>query len=196
MTASVSPAAMPAAIAASVCWPLGASCSGQRSCGGSSRRVGDGADPPRRRLATAFDPTCARPRQIPRRDRRSAGQRGQLRRSRCIQPCGSGAVPCWMPSSASRTFIVTAPGSPSATVNEPRACLTAPTGVTTAAVPQANTSVIAAVGAAGLPLLGGDPPLLDARSPGRAPSVEDRVAGDAGQQRAGQRRRDERGRRT
>ena len=62
--------------------------------------------------------------------------------TRVIQPCGSGAVPCWMPSSASRTFIVTAPGSPSVTRNEPCACLTSPTGVTTAAVPQANTSLI------------------------------------------------------
>ena len=40
-------------------------------------------------------------------------------KTRVIQPCESGAVPCWMPSSASRTFMVTAPGSLSVTRNDP-----------------------------------------------------------------------------
>ncbi|PQM44271.1 hypothetical protein C1Y40_05568 [Mycobacterium talmoniae] len=47
-----------------------------------------------------------------------------------------------MPVNVSRNAIVTSPGWPSPTVNSPSACLTVDTGVITAAVPQANTSVI------------------------------------------------------
>jgi hypothetical protein len=62
--------------------------------------------------------------------------------SRVIQPCVSAKVPRWIPVSVSRRAMVTSPGSPSATVNSPSPYLTTETGVMTAAVPQANTSVI------------------------------------------------------
>ena len=46
-----------------------------------------------------------------------------------------------MPSSSSRSRMLTAPGVPSPTVQPPAGPLTAPTGVMTAAVPHAKTSV-------------------------------------------------------
>jgi len=58
------------------------------------------------------------------------------------QPWASSARPVWMSRSAARRRVVTSPGSPSATVHECSALLTVPTGVMTAAVPQAKTSVI------------------------------------------------------
>src|SRR5579864_1708428 len=47
-----------------------------------------------------------------------------------------------MPSSSSRSRMLTWPGLPSPTVQTPADPLIDPTGVMTAAVPQANTSVI------------------------------------------------------
>ena len=47
-----------------------------------------------------------------------------------------------MPVSVSRNAIVISPGPPSAMVNSPSPYLTRATGVMTAAVPHANTSVI------------------------------------------------------
>jgi hypothetical protein len=59
----------------------------------------------------------------------------------CIHPCLSGAAPRWISTSADLSRMVIAPGLPSPTVHEPRADFAAPTGVITAAVPQAKTSV-------------------------------------------------------
>ena len=59
-----------------------------------------------------------------------------------IQPCGSARWPNWTPTSSSRSRMVTGPGEPSPTVQPPSEPLTVPTGVMTAAVPHANTSVI------------------------------------------------------
>src|SRR5207244_12305763 len=57
------------------------------------------------------------------------------------QPWRSGAAPRWMSTSSLRNRMLTSPGSPSPTVHDPRADLTAATGVMTAAVPHAKTSV-------------------------------------------------------
>src|SRR5262245_24086890 len=59
-----------------------------------------------------------------------------------IQPCGSGAAPCWISRSVSRSRIVAGPEPPSPTVHSAPTFLTDPTGVMTAAVPQAKTSLI------------------------------------------------------
>src|ERR671922_299944 len=59
----------------------------------------------------------------------------------CCQPYGSGRWPYWMPTSSSRSAVVTGPALPSAISQSPEALRTRPTGVMTAAVPQANTSV-------------------------------------------------------
>src|SRR5712692_9940368 len=59
----------------------------------------------------------------------------------CIQRCTSGTAPRWMSTRASRSRMETAPGFPSPTSHEARADFTAPTGVMTAAVPQAKTSL-------------------------------------------------------
>lgn len=59
----------------------------------------------------------------------------------CIQPWVSSATPRWMSSRRSRSFIVTWPGVPSPWTHSPPSDLTVPTGVMTAAVPQAKTSV-------------------------------------------------------
>src|SRR6266508_2078226 len=53
----------------------------------------------------------------------------------------SGAAPRWMSTRAWRSRMLTSPGAPSPTDHDPRADFTAPTGVTTAAVPHAKTSV-------------------------------------------------------
>src|SRR6266567_7145823 len=58
-----------------------------------------------------------------------------------IQPKGSGRLPYWIPISSDRRRIVTGPGSPDPIVQPPDVPSTEPTGVITAAVPQANTSV-------------------------------------------------------
>ena len=60
---------------------------------------------------------------------------------RCIQPKVSSARPYWMSTSALRTAIVTGPASVEPGTSPP-SHLSVPTGVTTAAVPQAKTSVI------------------------------------------------------
>src|SRR5690606_19463385 len=65
--------------------------------------------------------------------------RAQL--SLTIQPWVSSLVPRCIPVSRSRSFMVTSPAWPSAMVNSPDRCLTRPTGVMTAAVPHAKTSV-------------------------------------------------------
>jgi len=59
----------------------------------------------------------------------------------CIQPCTSGAAPRWMSTRVWRRRMLTAPGFVSPTGHEPLADFTAPTGVITAAVPHAKTSV-------------------------------------------------------
>src|SRR5690606_2299722 len=59
-----------------------------------------------------------------------------------IQPWTSAKVPRWMPVSVSRSAMVTSPGSPPPMVNSPSVERTQPTGVMTAAVPQAKTSLI------------------------------------------------------
>lgn len=51
-------------------------------------------------------------------------------------------LPVWIASSFSRSFMVISPAPPSPTFHSPRADLTSPTGVITAAVPQAKTSLI------------------------------------------------------
>ncbi|MBB3035353.1 diguanylate cyclase (GGDEF)-like protein [Erythrobacter lutimaris] len=56
-------------------------------------------------------------------------------------PCGSGAVPIWMATSRSRIFWVSCPVPPLPMVKVPSGPLTLPTGVTTAAVPQAKVSI-------------------------------------------------------
>ena len=91
-----------------------------------------------------------------------------------------------MSRSSSRSRIVTGPGSPSPTVHSRSAPLTRPTGVMTAAVPQANTSVISPEA---LPSRHSSMLILrssrgDAEVGGE---LEQGVAGDAGQQRAGER---------
>src|SRR5580704_11037257 len=58
-------------------------------------------------------------------------------------PCRSADRPCCTSSSALRIFAVTSPVLPSATEKSPLSDLTCPMGVTTAAVPQANTSAMA-----------------------------------------------------
>ena len=56
------------------------------------------------------------------------------------QPWGSGALPRWMSTRAERRRFVTGPATLSETENSPSALRTVPTGVITAAVPQAKTS--------------------------------------------------------
>ncbi len=53
----------------------------------------------------------------------------------------SGAAPRWIAVRRSRSRAVTGPGVPSPISKDPPSYLTEPTGVITAAVPQANTSV-------------------------------------------------------
>ena len=106
------------------------------------------------------------------------------------QPCGSGAVPCWMPSSVSRSVEATGPNAPPLMLNSPEFDFTWPTAVMTAAVPQANTSLMRAVLVAAAPLVHRDPPLLDAVAEVAA-ELQDRVARDAGEDRARQLRRHE-----
>ena len=80
---------------------------------------------------------------------------------RWIQPNGSAARPVWMSEQG-----VAQPHRDRARAGRRRpstravADLTEPTGVTTAAVPHANTSEISPAGVAGLPVLDRDPTLL------------------------------------
>jgi len=71
-----------------------------------------------------------------------------------------GRVPYWSAVSASRRRRVTSPGVAPEIVNSPSADFTEPTGVITAAVPQANTSV-SSPDAAFFSTPRGDPALLD-----------------------------------
>ena len=81
------------------------------------------------------------------------------------------------------------PGPPEPMVNSPSASATLPTGVTTAAVPQANVSISRPLSASRAPLV--DPvAFLADRQPFVAQELDQAVAGDAGQDRAGQRRGD------
>ncbi len=57
----------------------------------------------------------------------------------CIRDMSS-TTPRWMSRRRSRSFMVTSPGSPPLWVHSPPADFTRPTGVMTAAVPQAKTS--------------------------------------------------------
>ncbi|CAM5627525.1 hypothetical protein SVIOM342S_00387 [Streptomyces violaceorubidus] len=69
---------------------------------------------------------------------RSAPRRRGASASVCIHPCVSSAVPRWMSSSASRSRCVTSPVSPPLCCHWAPDRLTVPTGVITAAVPQAR----------------------------------------------------------
>ena len=118
----------------------------QRAAGSQARRIAEA-----RHCATV---TCADRRDVER-SRRSGlacGWRRPPQGTRCTQPNGSSLRPLCRSSSAWRSRIVTGPGWPSPTVHCASADFTDPTGVTTAAVPHANTSVISPDGVAGLPL--------------------------------------------
>lgn len=63
----------------------------------------------------------------------------------CIQLWVSGVVPCWMPVRCSRSCMVIAPASLLLMVKSPWVDFTSPTGVMTAAVPQAKLSMMSPV---------------------------------------------------
>lgn len=63
----------------------------------------------------------------------------------CIQLWVSGVVPCWMPVRCSRSCMVIAPASLLLMVKSPWVDFTSPTGVMTAAVPQAKLSIMSPV---------------------------------------------------
>src|SRR4029077_3304748 len=100
-----------------------------------------------------------------------------------------------MATSSSRRRMVTGPGSPPATVHAAVSLLTRPTGVMTAAVPQANPSASSPAARAArndaprgrppgaappLPLVGGDR-FFDRLDAELRRQLEQRVAGDPGQ---------------